>query len=53
MNPLIAREYIEGALKIRSKSGQIVPFRLNRAQESSMPWPCASSRRESRCASLY
>ena len=33
MNPLIAREYIEGALKIRSKSGQIVPFRLNRAQE--------------------
>ena len=33
MNPLIAREYIEGCLKIRTKSGAVVPFRLNPAQE--------------------
>ncbi|MBQ3276576.1 MAG: hypothetical protein IJH47_05935 [Oscillospiraceae bacterium] len=33
MNPLIAREYIEGWLKIRTKSGAVIPFRLNPAQE--------------------
>ena len=33
MNPLVAREYIEGCLKIRTKSGAVVPFRLNPAQE--------------------
>ena len=33
MNPRIAREYIEGCLKIRTKSGAVVPFRLNPAQE--------------------
>ena len=33
MNPLIAREYIEGCLKIRTKSGAVIPFRLNAAQE--------------------
>ena len=32
MNPLIAREYIEECLKIKTKSGSIVPFRLNPAQ---------------------
>ena len=32
MNPLIAREYIEGCLKIRTKTGTIIPFRLNPAQ---------------------
>lgn len=33
MNPLIAREYIEFCLKIKTKSGEVVPFRLNPAQE--------------------
>lgn len=33
MNPLIAREYIEGCLKIRTKSGAVIPFRFNPAQE--------------------
>jgi len=33
MNPLIAREYIEHCLKIRTKSGAVIPFRLNPAQE--------------------
>lgn len=33
MNPLIARDYIEGCLKIRTKSGAVIPFRLNSAQE--------------------
>ena len=33
MDPLIAREYIESCLKIRTKSGAVVPFRLNPAQE--------------------
>ena len=33
MDPLVAREYIEGCLKIRTKSGAVVPFRLNPAQE--------------------
>ena len=33
MNPLIAREYIEGCLKIRTKSGAVIPFRMNPAQE--------------------
>ena len=30
---MIAREYIEGCLKIRTKSGAVIPFRLNAAQE--------------------
>ena len=33
MNPLVAKDYIEGCLKIKTKSGQIIPFRLNPAQE--------------------
>ena len=33
MNPLVAREYIEGCLKIRTKSGAVIPFRMNPAQE--------------------
>ena len=32
MNPLVAREYIEGCLKIRTKSGEVIPFRMNPAQ---------------------
>ena len=32
MDPLIAKEYIEGCLKIRTKSGKVEPFRLNAAQ---------------------
>lgn len=32
MNPCVAREYIESCLKIRTKSGDVVPFRLNAAQ---------------------
>ena len=32
MNPLIAQEYIESCLKIRTKSGAVIPFRLNAAQ---------------------
>lgn len=32
MNPCIAREYIEACLKIKTKSGAVVPFRLNGAQ---------------------
>ena len=32
MNPLIARDYIESCLKIRTKSGAVIPFRLNAAQ---------------------
>lgn len=32
MNPCIAMEYIEGCLKIKTKSGTVVPFRLNDAQ---------------------
>lgn len=32
MDPLIAKDYIENFLKIRSKSGAVVPFRLNPAQ---------------------
>ncbi|MBR6839142.1 MAG: hypothetical protein IKM82_00965 [Oscillospiraceae bacterium] len=33
MDPLVARDYIENWLKIRTKSSGIVPFKLNRAQE--------------------
>ena len=32
MNPLRASEYIEGCLKIRTKTGAIIPFRMNAAQ---------------------
>lgn len=32
MNPCIAMDYIEGCLKIKTKSGEVVPFRLNDAQ---------------------
>lgn len=32
MDPLIAKDYIESCLKIRTKSGAIVPFKLNAAQ---------------------
>lgn len=32
MNPCIARDYIESCLKIKTKSGAVVPFRLNGAQ---------------------
>ena len=32
MNPCIAKDYIEGCLKIKTKSGAVVPFRLNDAQ---------------------
>lgn len=32
MNPCVAMEYIEGCLKIKTKSGTVVPFRLNDAQ---------------------
>ena len=32
MDPLIAQDYIEHCLKIRTKSGAVVPFRLNPAQ---------------------
>ena len=33
VNPCVAREYIESCLKIRTKSGAVVPFRLNAAQQ--------------------
>ena len=33
MDPLVARDYIENWLKIRTKSSGIVPFKLNGAQE--------------------
>ncbi len=33
INPLIAKDYIENFLKIRTKSGAVIPFRLNPAQE--------------------
>ena len=33
MNPCVAREYIESCLKIRTKSGAVVPFCLNAAQQ--------------------
>ena len=33
MNPCIAKDYIEGCLKIKTKSGTVVPFRLNDAQK--------------------
>lgn len=32
MNPCIAMDYIENCLKIKTKSGTVVPFRLNAAQ---------------------
>ena len=32
MNPCVAMDYIEGCLKIKTKSGTVVPFRLNDAQ---------------------
>ena len=32
MNPCIAMDYIENCLKIKTKSGTVVPFRLNGAQ---------------------
>jgi len=32
VNPLIAEEYIESCLKIRTKSGAVIPFKLNAAQ---------------------
>ena len=32
MNPLVAKDYIEGCLKIKTKSGAVVPFKLNPAQ---------------------
>ena len=33
MNPCIAMDYIESCLKIKTKSGTVVPFRLNDAQK--------------------
>ena len=33
VNPCVAREYIESCLKIRTKCGTVVPFRLNAAQQ--------------------
>ena len=33
MNPCIAKDYIESCLKIKTKSGTVVPFRLNDAQK--------------------
>ena len=33
MNPCIAKDYIESCLKIKTKSGTVVPFRLNDAQQ--------------------
>ena len=33
MDPLIAKDYIESCLKIRTKSGAVIPFRLNAAQK--------------------
>ena len=33
MDPLIAKDYIEHCLKIRTKSGAVIPFRLNAAQK--------------------
>lgn len=33
INPLIAKDYIESCLKIRTKSGAVIPFRLNAAQK--------------------
>lgn len=32
MNPCVAMDYIESCLKIKTKSGMVVPFRLNDAQ---------------------
>ena len=32
MDPLVAKDYIESCLKIRTKSGAVIPFRLNAAQ---------------------
>jgi len=32
LNPCIAKDYIENCLKIKTKSGTVVPFRLNDAQ---------------------
>ena len=32
MDPLVAQDYIESCLKIRTKSGAVIPFRLNAAQ---------------------
>ena len=32
-DPLVARDYIESYLRIKTKTGEVVPFRLNRAQE--------------------
>lgn len=33
MNPCIAKDYIESCLKIKTKSGTVVPFRMNDAQQ--------------------
>ena len=33
LNPLIAEDYIEGFLKIKTKSGAVIPFRMNPAQQ--------------------
>ena len=33
MNPFVARDYIENCLKIKTKTGEIMPFKLNPAQE--------------------
>ena len=33
MNPCIAKDYIESCLRIKTKSGTVVPFRLNDAQK--------------------
>jgi len=33
VDPLVAKDYIEHCLKIRTKSGAVVPFRLNPAQK--------------------
>ena len=32
MNPCVAMDYVESCLKIKTKSGTVVPFRLNNAQ---------------------
>ena len=33
MNPMVAKEYIESCLHIKTKTGDVVPFKLNPAQE--------------------
>lgn len=53
MNPCIAMDYIESCLKIKTKSGTVVPFRLNDAAKEALRRGEAAAGRRKACAAHH